>query len=58
MMLTTKQAAQATGFSEKTLRNWRSLGKGPRFIRWGNTVRYRMRDIEAWMAEGFARSAA
>lgn len=33
----------------KTLRNWRIFGKGPRFRKIGVSVRYDVRDVEAWM---------
>lgn len=57
-ILTTKEAAAVTGFTEGTLRVWRCVGKGPRFLRWGNTIRYLRTDLVAWMAEGRKRSAA
>jgi predicted DNA-binding transcriptional regulator AlpA len=57
-ILTAKEAAEFTGFAEATLRRWRCVGKGPRFLRWGNTIRYLRTDLLAWMAEGRKRSAA
>lgn len=35
----------------RTLTNWRSQGKGPRFQKIGGAILYRMRDIEAWETE-------
>jgi hypothetical protein len=35
----------------KTLAQWRYLGKGPRYIRCGNTIRYRKTDVDAWLDE-------
>jgi hypothetical protein len=32
--------------SVHTLRDWRKRGKGPRFIKVGSSVRYRLSDIE------------
>jgi predicted DNA-binding transcriptional regulator AlpA len=34
----------------KTLRNWRTQGKGPRFYKLGRSVRYDLRDVEEWFA--------
>jgi predicted DNA-binding transcriptional regulator AlpA len=46
------QVARLIGFSTKTLRNWRYLGRGPRFVRLSRTqVRYRLSDVVAWMRE-------
>ena len=42
--------------AEATLRNWRVIGKGPRFIRVGRNVRYRLADIIAWEADREAQS--
>jgi len=42
--LPTKQAAPYIGVAEQTLVNWRSLGRGPEFIKCGRAVVY---DIEA-----------
>lgn len=35
--------------SETTLISWRSLGRGPRFVRVGRAVRYRQADLDAFM---------
>ena len=34
----------------RTLANWRWLGEGPRFLKIGNRVVYRIEDIEAYEA--------
>jgi predicted DNA-binding transcriptional regulator AlpA len=41
--------AEFLGVPEKTLTNWRTVGKGPRYIPVGRYVRYRWNDIEAWL---------
>jgi predicted site-specific integrase-resolvase len=48
--LTTEELAERLGgdFSVRTLEDWRLDGKGPKFIRPGGKVRYRLADIEAW----------
>jgi hypothetical protein len=48
-------SAQAAGrflpFADKTLRNWRVSGDGPPFFKgWGHP-RYRLEDIERWIAD-------
>lgn len=36
---------------EKTLTNWRHLGRGPRYLKLeGGQVRYRRSDVDAWLA--------
>jgi len=35
----------------KTVYNWRSAGKGPRGIKVGRHVRFRMIDVQAWLEQ-------
>lgn len=56
-------AAAMIGIRPATLRIWRCKGKGPRFIKLGNSkqsgVCYDPADIEKWMAERkFASTSA
>jgi hypothetical protein len=37
------------GIPRKTLQNWRVLGKGPRYRKFGSGVRYEISDLEAWL---------
>lgn len=46
-LLTTEQAAQLLDRSIGTLENWRSMKKGPRWIKFYSTVRY----PKSWLAE-------
>ena len=48
-LLCTKEAARLLGVHHNTLCKWRIRGVGPRFIKAGNTVRYRRSDIEVWL---------
>ena len=48
-LLTTTEAAAALALAPKTLRNWRSQGLGPPFIRLGGAIRYRETDLLAWV---------
>lgn len=53
--VTENEAAEILSLSVKSLQNWRSLGgKGPRFHKFGNRVRYSVADLLAY-AESCAR---
>ena len=43
------QVAEVLGKPPRTLRQWRYLGAGPKYLKVGATVRYRARDVEAWL---------
>lgn len=49
----TKEAADMLGLSYKTLINWRSLGKGPRYYKLGNkrssSILYKRNDIKKYI---------
>ncbi|WP_366465307.1 helix-turn-helix domain-containing protein [uncultured Collinsella sp.] len=53
LAFSTGDAARMLGISAKTLANWRCLGKGPAYIRLGNSSRaqilYRYDDLDAWL---------
>lgn len=46
---TPAEAAAHLRRSVKTLRNWRSMGIGPRWNGEGHGVRYRWADLEVWL---------
>ena len=48
--LTTGQAASYLKLAPGTLQNWRSKGKGPKFIKRGNNVYYPMKSLEDYIA--------
>ena len=48
-LLTEVQAAEALSLSVRTLQAWRPRGAGPAFVRAGRAIRYRRRDLLAWM---------
>lgn len=49
---TTPQASIYTGLAEAYLEKLRSVGGGPRFIRYGRrAIRYRRRDLDDWMTQ-------
>ena len=41
----------------KTLANWRSAGRGPRWSKLGGAVRYCGSDLNAWLAETLVEAA-
>lgn len=47
--LTVNQVTQMTGFSAKSLEALRSRREGPRFLKVGASVRYRVADVRAWI---------
>lgn len=48
-LLTTEQAGNYLALPPATLRSWRSLGKGPAYVRLAaRDVRYRTSDLKAW----------
>jgi len=48
-LLNERELATACGISVLTLRKWRSLRRGPRFLKIGSLVRYRPEDVAAWI---------
>ncbi len=46
--LTRIEAAERLKLPPKTLSNWASLGRGPRFAKIGRFARYRLSDLVAW----------
>jgi hypothetical protein len=50
------QLADRWRMSERTLERWRWLGQGPRFMKLGGRVAYRVRDIEEFEAEQLRQS--
>jgi hypothetical protein len=49
--LTQVQLADRWQISERTLERWRWLGQGPRFLKLGGRVVYRVEDVERYEAE-------
>ncbi len=48
--LTTKETAKYVRCSPRTLEAYRLDGTGPKFVKAGRKVLYRISDLEAWMA--------
>lgn len=49
--LTTPEAARYLNFEVSTLEQWRWNGRGPRFVKIGRHVRYRLSDLDAFIEE-------
>lgn len=49
--LTQHELARRWGLSARTLERWRWTSQGPRFLRLGGRVVYRLEDIEAYETE-------
>ena len=56
-LLNTREAAERVGLCARTLERLRAAGKGPKSLKIGRLVRYRVRDLEEWL-EGCARTPA
>ncbi len=48
-LLAEAQAARLLNLSVRTLQAWRTKRCGPAFVRAGRAIRYRKRDLYAWM---------
>jgi Helix-turn-helix domain len=49
--LTAREAAKFLMMTEKTLRNWRSLGIGPPYAKYVGKILYRLSDLKAYLEE-------
>lgn len=45
----TMGAADYLGLHARTLDNWRSQGRGPRYVRVGRRIVYRIADLESYL---------
>ena len=48
-LLIPEQAAAYLSVKLQTLANWRSEGRGPKFVRVGKLIRYRLGALDAWI---------
>jgi predicted DNA-binding transcriptional regulator AlpA len=49
-LLNEHDVARITGLSVASVRRWRLLRQGPRFLKLGSAVRYKAEDVSAWLA--------
>jgi len=57
-LLTTDQAAERCNLSPRTLEKFRVVGGGPIFVRLRGSVRYRLEDLDAWVADNRHRTTS
>lgn len=50
-LYTPEEAAEYLKGNQRTLERWRSAGGGPRFVKMGRAVRYRLADLDAWLEQ-------
>jgi predicted DNA-binding transcriptional regulator AlpA len=48
-LLNEHDVARITGLSVASVRRWRLLREGPKFIKINSAVRYRAEDVRAWL---------
>jgi predicted DNA-binding transcriptional regulator AlpA len=48
-LLNEKEVAMRWSMSLASLRRWRTNGCGPRYVKLGASVRYRIEDLESWL---------
>lgn len=48
-LMNTAELGQRLSKSPAALANWRYLGLGPKFVKVGKAVRYRVSDVEEWL---------
>lgn len=48
-LLNEHDVARITGLSVASVRRWRLLKQGPRYLKIGSAVRYRAEDIASWL---------
>lgn len=48
-VMTEAQAAEYLHIPHNTLRNWRTVSRGPRYVKNGKIIRYRREDLDNWL---------
>jgi predicted DNA-binding transcriptional regulator AlpA len=57
-LLDEHRTARYLGLRVKTLRNWRSAGKGPSYIKIGRIVRYRVTELDEFIEKRLVDTGA
>ncbi len=47
--LTEREVSELLGISTNTLKHWRWVGRGPRYVQLGRKIGYRPGDLRAWI---------
>jgi excisionase family DNA binding protein len=48
-LLDERAVSETLSVSLATVRRWRYMGGGPRFLKLGNLVRYKREDLDQWL---------
>ena len=57
-LITAKQLAARLGVSPLTIKHWRAKGNIlPKVVKIGNCLRFREKDVEAWIADRLDQAA-
>jgi predicted DNA-binding transcriptional regulator AlpA len=56
--LITAEVAELVRTPIETVRYWRHVGKGPKSFKVGRRVLYALEDVDAWIAQAKANTAA
>jgi predicted site-specific integrase-resolvase len=54
--LSQRQLAERLSISHRTLERWRWVGQGPKFLKLGGRIAYRLVDVEAFEVEQLRQS--
>jgi hypothetical protein len=57
-LLTEHQLARKLGLTISGMRKLRWAGRGPRYLRLGRVIRYRVQDVEDWLKNAYEHSDA
>lgn len=57
-LLEVQEAAEYLGLSVSTLNKWRCYGEGPKFVKLGRAIRYRMSDLDEYIALRMSQSTS
>jgi predicted DNA-binding transcriptional regulator AlpA len=57
-LLRTDEAARLLGLSRRTLEKHRTYGTGPRYLKLGGRVVYKVDDLKAWSELGYRNSTS
>ena len=57
-LLTTIEAAEYLALGKQTIERWRLTGEGPKFVKMGGAVRYRLEDLDAFVAGNLVQTTA
>ena len=57
-VLTTREAAAHLTLAKSTIERMRITGEGPRFLKLGGAVRYRVCDLDAWLESRLTNSTS